>query len=141
MIILRKKTFSASKNKVVKEVIDKGKDVIDKAKKNPKVTTALSTTSLGLGALNLGINLKRGRNEERFQKDQIDATNKLSDIIANLDNEGKSVENLDNGDKKKLKKELKKQKKLLKHSQKPYVSEGYLDTLDELVSDLKKERR
>jgi hypothetical protein len=68
------------------------------------VNTLLSTTSIGIA-------LKRSKNEKKFQKDQVSATEKLTEAIEKSNNN-----------------ELKRSrnKKLIKRSQKPYTRDYYL---------------
>ncbi len=124
MIILRQKNFSRVSFRKGKKVVDGVKEAYEKSKpgqwadKN-KNTIGIVTgiTGTALGTVNLSIALKRSQNEKKFQKEQIDATKKLTKAIENSNQE-----------------ELKKNKKLVKKSQKPYTRDYYLP---KPVEDLK----
>ena len=97
------------------QVVEKGKEVWDKNK------AEIGVVGTGIGIVNLGVNLNRGRNEKKFQKEQIDATNKLTDAINSTTTEKKQT--------------LKRKRKLIKASQKPYVSDTSLPKPLEDVKD------
>lgn len=124
MIIFRQKNFGKISFRRGKKVVDGVKETYGKSKfgrwadKNKStigIVTGISGTSLGTA--NLSIALKRSQNEKKFQKEQIDATKKLTEAIENSNQE-----------------ELKKNKKLVKKSQKPYTRDYYLP---KPVEDLK----
>lgn len=124
MIILRQKNFGKISFRKGQKVVDGVKGAYEKSKpgkwadKNKStigIITGISGTALGTA--NLSIALKRSQNEKKFQKEQIDATKKLTDAIENSNQE-----------------ELKKNKKLVKKSQKPYTRNYYLP---KPVEDLK----
>lgn len=124
MIIFRQKNFGKISFRRGKKVVGDVKGAYEKSKfgrwadKNKStigIVTGISGTSLGTA--NLSIALKRSQNEKKFQKEQIDATKKLTEAIENSNQE-----------------ELKKNKKLVKKSQKPYTRDYYLP---KPVEDLK----
>jgi hypothetical protein len=102
MIEFRQKIFG----KPLGKTIEKGKKVW----KENKATIGVIGT--GISAVNLGINLSRGNNEKKFQKEQIEATNRLTNAINSTSDENRET--------------LKKKKKTIKVSQKPYVRDKSL---------------
>ena len=102
MIKFRLKTFSKFRTGV-KKTIDKGKDIWDNHK------AEIGVVGTGISAVNLATNLHRGNNEKKFQKEQIEATNKLTNAINSTNSETKEL--------------LKKNRRLIKKSQKPYVQD------------------
>lgn len=84
-----------------------------------KYRDPITVASVGVSGVNLGINLKRGKNEKKFQKEQIQATNNLTRAIEDSENEKKEL--------------LKHKKKLLNKSQKAYVRDNYLPPEIEVI--------
>lgn len=119
MIMFRQKNFGKirifRKGSKADRVVEKGKEVWDKNK------AEIGVVGTGIGIVNLGVNLNRGRNEKKFQKEQIDATNKLTDAINSTTTEKKQT--------------LRRKKKLIKASQKPYVRDTSLPKPLEDVKD------
>lgn len=119
MIMFRQKNFGKirifRKGSKADQVVEKGKEVWDKNK------AEIGVVGTGIGIVNLGVNLNRGRNEKKFQKEQIDATNKLTDAINSTTTEKKQT--------------LKRKRKLIKASQKPYVRDTSLPKPLEDVKD------
>jgi hypothetical protein len=116
MIMFRQKNFGKvnifRKGSKIDKAVEKGKDIWNNNK------AEIGVIGTGISALNLGINVSRGNNEKKFQKEQIDATKKLTDAIENSNQE-----------------ELKKNKKLVKKSQKPYTRNYYLPKPVENLKD------
>lgn len=97
------------------KAIEKGKGFWDNNK------AEIGVIGTGISALNLGINVSRGKNEKKFQKEQIEATNKLTDAINSTTSDNKQT--------------LKRKKKLIKASQKPYIRDKSLPKPIEDVKD------
>ena len=119
MILFRQKTFGKisifRRGSRADKAIEKGKDVWNNNK------AEIGVIGTGISALNLGINISRGNNEKKFQKEQIDATNKLTDAINSTTSEKKQT--------------LRKKKRLVKMSQKPYMRDKSLPKPIENVKD------
>ena len=81
MIEFRQKIFG----KPLGKTIEKGKKVW----KENKATIGVIGT--GISAVNLGINLSRGNNEKKFQKEQIEATNRLTNAINSTSDENRET--------------------------------------------------
>lgn len=116
MILFRQKTFGKISIFRRGGKLDK---VVEKAKENPLATIGM-TSSIGFGSFNAAIALKRSKNEKKFQKEQIEATNNLTKAIEGNDNSRET---------------LKKKKRILKKSQKPYTRDYYLPKTVENVKD------
>lgn len=112
MIILREKLYGKRSWKP-KDIKDKA---IKAVKDNP-LTAGNTVLSVG----SIGIAVKRSKNEKKFQKEQIDATNELTKAIEENNNTAREV--------------MKKKKKTLKKSQKPYTRDYYLPKPVEDVKD------
>ena len=119
MIMFRQKNFGKvrifRKGSRADKVVEKGKGIWDNNK------AEIGVIGTGISALNLGINVSRGKNEKKFQKEQIEATNKLTDAINSTTSENKQT--------------LKRKKKLIKASQKPYIRDKSLPKPIEDVKD------
>lgn len=116
MIMFRQKNFGKVR------IFRKGSradKVVEKAKENPLATIG-TISSVGFGSFNAAVALKRSKNEKKFQKEQIEATNKLTEAIENSE---------------KSRETLKKKKRVLKRSQKPYTRDYYLPKPIEDVKD------
>ena len=116
MIMFRQKNFGKIKIFRKGGKMDK---VVEKAKENPLATIG-TASSVGFGSFNAAVALKRSKNEKKFQKEQIEATNKLTEAIENSE---------------KSKETLKKKKRTLKKSQKPYTRDYYLPKTVEDIKD------
>lgn len=103
MIILREKEYSKKKINV-KDLIEKGRK---NAKDNP-LPIAISTASLGVSGGNLLIRNKQAKQNKEFQKEQVEATNKLTEAIERNE-QAQEV--------------LKKKKRTIKRSQNPRIFE------------------
>ena len=113
MIVFRRKEFS-----IKFQPKEWAKSLGETIKENP-----LTATNTVLSVSALGINMKRRDNEKKFQREQIKATNDLVKAIE--DSQSKDGE---------TKEVLKKKKRTLKRSQKPYTRDYYLP---KPVEDLK----
>lgn len=114
MIIFRQKNFG----KISFKPKELGKKALKTAKENPLAAVG-TVSSIGFGSFNASVALNRSKNEKKFQKEQIEATNRLTEAIENDE---------------KSKTKLKSKKKLVKKSQKPYTRDYYLP---KPVEDLK----
>lgn len=114
MIIIRQKNFG----KISFKPKELGKKALKTAKENP-IAAVGAVSSVGFGSFNASVALNRSKNEKKFQKEQIEATNRLTEAIENDE---------------KSKTKLKSKKKLVKKSQKPYTRDYYLP---KPVEDLK----
>lgn len=119
MIMFRQKNFGKAnifrKGSKIDKAVEKGKEVWNNNK------AEIGVIGTGISALNLGINVSRGNNEKKFQKEQIEATNKLTDAINSTTSEKKQT--------------LRKRKRLVKISQKPYMRDKSLPKPIEDVKD------
>ena len=119
MILFRQKTFGKisifRRGSRADKAIEKGKGVWNNNK------AEIGVIGTGISALNLGINVSRGKNEKKFQKEQIEATNQLTDAINSTTSEKKQT--------------LRKKKRLIKASQKPYIRDKSLPKPIEGVKD------
>jgi hypothetical protein len=95
-----------------------GSKALKTAKENP-LSTIGTVSSIGFGSFNASVALNRSKNEKKFQKEQIEATNRLTEAIEKDE---------------KAKTKLKTKRRLIKRSQKPYTRDYYLP---KPVEDLK----
>ena len=95
-----------------------GNKTLKTAKENPLAAVG-TVSSLGFGSFNASVALNRSKNEKKFQKEQIEATNRLTEAIEKDE---------------KAKTKLKTKRRLIKKSQKPYTRDYYLP---KPVEDLK----
>jgi hypothetical protein len=102
MVEFRQKNFG----KPLRKAVEKGKKVWDENK------ATIGVIGTGISAVNLGINLSRGKNEKKFQQEQVEATNRLTDAINSTSDENRKT--------------LKRKKRTIKVSQKPYVRDKSL---------------
>lgn len=109
MITFRQKDFNRKALKKVSE----SKLVGFFNKNKSAISAGTGIVGGGIGATNLSINLKRRDNEEKFQKEQIEATKRLADALENLEDE-------------EVKEEIQRRKKLFRRSQRPYTRDYYL---------------
>ena len=78
MIVFRQKSFG----KISFKPKEWGSKALKTAKENPLAAVG-TVSSIGFGGFNASVALNRSKNEKKFQKEQIEATNRLTEAIEN----------------------------------------------------------